>query len=104
MDTCGTCLLCQTGDRLLHLLAYGHHEVGELVHDQYDVGQELVPVDAAELPGAYLLVVLLDVAYRTPRILEQVVAVVHLHTEGVEGSDDTLHVGDDRLVGIGELS
>ena len=63
-----------------------------------------MPVDATELPGAYLLVVLLDVAHRTPRILEQVVTVVHLHAEGVEGSDDTLHVGDDRLVSVGELS
>ena len=103
MDPCGTCLLRQAGDGLLDLLAYGHHQVGELVDDEHDVGEDLVSVDALEGTGADLLVVLTDVAHGAPCSLQEAVAVVHLDAEGVQRRHDLGHVGDDSTLGIGEL-
>ena len=103
MYACGTRLLGQTGDGLLHLLADGHHQIGELVHDEHDVGHQLVPLQAAELARAYLLVVLLDIAHGAACRLELAIAVVHLDAERIERSHHSTHVGDDRLVGVGQL-
>ena len=99
----GARLLRQTGDGLLHLLANGHHQIGELVHDEHDVGHQLVPIQAAKLARAYLLVVLLDVAHGAACRLELAVAVVHLDAERIERSHHPTHVGDDSLVGVGQL-
>ena len=41
MDADRACHLRQPRDRLLDLLARGHHQVGELVDDHDDIGQRL---------------------------------------------------------------
>jgi hypothetical protein len=39
VHTGGTGLLGQAGDQLFHLLAHHHHQVGQLVHYDHDIGQ-----------------------------------------------------------------
>ena len=52
-------------------------------------------------PGHKEIVILLDAA--NLGILQQGVTGIHLDAEGVQRIDDLIGVGDDRLLGIGQL-
>lgn len=109
MNTGRPCLLGDTGDKLLHLLADDHHHVGELVHHHHDVGQffqlrrHLIH-GVARTPqgvdqgiprldgGQHLVVVPLEVAH--PDRGHQLVTTLHLAYAPAQGVGGILHVGD----------
>ena len=96
MDTYGTCQLGNTCNRKLDLLAGRHDQITELIDDDDDVRHVVVTVGQAELMVHVLMVILLNIA-RTSH-LQQIVAVVHQFTEGVERTDHLGNVRDDSLL------
>ncbi len=103
----GTCLLRQPGDQFFDFLADHHHQVGQFVDDDHDIGQtfqrfglfrceaERVAQRLATLLGLVdLLVVAAEVAHA--QLAEQFVAAVHLADTPVQRVGRLLHVGDHR--------
>ena len=98
VDANGAGELCDTRKWFFHFLTGGHDEVGKLVDYHYYIRQELVSALRIETTSDELGVVFLDVA--ALRLFEQVVAVVHLHGERIEGLLHLLDVGDDGVFAL----
>ncbi len=98
VDAHGACQLCDAGDGQFYLLACGHDEVAELVDDDHDVGHEAVAFLGIEAALLEFGIIFLDVAHAC--FLQQVVAVVHLLTEALEGLNDLVDVGDDGFFSV----
>jgi hypothetical protein len=98
-------LLGQAGDQLLDLLADHHHQVGQLVDDDDDVGQPLQRLGlfrrqaegvGNELAAGLGLVDLLVVAGQVAPLAHELVAALHLAHAPVQRVAGLLHVGDHR--------
>ena len=83
MHTHGTCLLGDTCYRHLYVLAGGHDKVTELIDHNNYVGQVTVSLLGVELAVLEEVVVLNYGTY--VGVLEQLITVVHLYAEGLEG-------------------
>ena len=101
VDADGTSQLGDTGYRGFHLTACGHDEVGKLIDDQHNVGQETVTFSREQPARLELLVVFDDVSALGG--FEEVVTLVHLYAQGIECAHHFLHIGDDGIFRIGEL-
>ena len=55
VNTCGTRFLGDAGNRTFYLLTRCHDQIGKLIDDQHDIGQEFMTVQAAELGNTPLL-------------------------------------------------
>ena len=89
MDACGTGLLRNAADVVLHLLAGHHHQVGQLINNDGDVGHVL---QRRVLGGQ--LVVGLDLADVVLR--KQLVAALHLRHRGSQRTRGLAGFGDHR--------
>ncbi len=85
----GTCLLCDTCNRLFHLFPCGHNKVGELIHNHDDVGEVAMPFFRVEALFDKPFVVFGYGAY--VRIAQQHITLIHLHAERVKGGQDLIH-------------
>ena len=101
MDTHRTGQLGNTADRQFHLLAGCHNQVAELINDDDDVRQEAVTVLRIQLAVDKLRVIFLDVT--ASRVLQELVTVVHFHTQRVQRLHHLRHVGDDGILSVGQL-
>ena len=101
MDTHRTGQLGDTADRQFHLLTGCHNQVTELINDDDDVRQEAVTVLRIQLAVDKLRVIFLDVT--ASRVLQELVTVVHFHTQRVQGLYYLRHVGDDGILPVGQL-
>ena len=93
--------LRQSRDRHLHFLSGRHDQVGKLVNHEHDERQVLVTLLRIQPPRDELLVVFLDVS--RSGFLQQLVTVVHLDTERVQGIDNLFCICDDRLFLVRQL-
>ena len=96
VDTHCTCQLGNTCYRQLYLLACCHDQVTELIDDYHYVGQEPMPVVGIELAVSELLVILLQVLGMG--CLQQIIALIHLYAQRLQGLHHLVHIGDDRLI------
>ncbi len=99
MDADGTSHLGEPRDRFLDLFATDHHQIGELVDDDYDVRQDAmriaVVVPLLQLVAAFCLDVITgDVSHAVTR--EVLVTAFHLGDCPFERNGSTFWVGDDR--------
>ena len=79
VDTYGTCLLGDTGDRQLDLLTSRHDQVTILIDDHHDVRHIAMSLLGVEFALLELLVVVLDISLTGCH--QQFVTGIHLHTE-----------------------
>ena len=100
VDADGTGELCQTGQRLLHLASCRHDQVAELIDNDHDIRHISVTRHRRELACTEFGIVFLDITHL--RHLQQVVAVVHLHAQGVERAHHLFRVGDDGIAVVGQ--
>ena len=107
MDACGAALLGEAHDgphdAFLHVprlraAAAGHSQVGVLVDDHHEIGEEAVAVLGIELAVLVPLVVELDVVDEC--LAEQGVALVHLGAERTEDLLGLLRLLDDGRIGL----
>ena len=96
MDTHGTGQLGNTGNRQLNFLTSRHDQVAILINDDHDVGHVTMTVGHAQLMLDELLVVLLDIS--CSRNLQEIIAVIHQFTQGVQGLDHLGNVCDDGFL------
>ena len=85
VDTYGTCLLGDTGDRQLNLLTGSHDQVTKLIDDHDDIRHILMSLLRIQLTGNELLVVVLDISLACCH--QQLVAGIHLYTEALQRAD-----------------
>src|SRR5690606_14897136 len=102
MDPYCPCKLRNPGDWGFHFFSGRHHQVGKLIYDQHDKRQEAMTLVRVQLAADKLLVIFFQVP--DVRIFEKVITLIHLNTEGVEGSDDFPGIGDDGIFLTRELS
>src|SRR5690606_13065647 len=97
VDPGGAGQLGDADDSVLHVAGSDHHEVGELVDDDEQVGVGLVAAVAArgrgELPGPHCSVEVVNVP--EPGGGQVVVPAVHLPHDPLQGVRGLLGVGDD---------
>ena len=101
MDTHGSCKLGETADGELNLFACSHNKVGKLIDNQHYIRQVPMPVVGVELTTDEFRIVLLKVAHLGR--LEQVIALVHLYAERVEGAYHLLDISNDSLFRVRQL-
>src|SRR5690606_8046426 len=101
MNANGPGQLRQAGDGGFNFLSGGHHQIREFIDHQHDIGQKTMSSVGVQPTGNEFPVVFLDVAY--PGILQQLVAVIHFNTQGIERIDYQARIGDDGLAFPGEL-
>ena len=102
MDAHSAGQLSQSADGEFHFLAGGHDEVGKFVDNEDYIRQEAVPVFGIKVAVDEFVVVFGYLAHTS--LTEQLVALVHLDAEAVEGTHNLTHVGDDGLLAVGQLS
>ena len=102
MDADGAGHLREAGDGLLDVGAVEHHQVGQLVDDDDDVGQRLLVGVVEEVVGVVVeeLVELVDVADVVGG--EQLEAALHLADGVAQGVGGQLGVGDDGGEEVGD--
>ena len=102
MDADGAGHLGEAGDGLFDVGAVEHHEVGELVDDDHDVGERLLVDVLEEVVGAVLeeLVELVDVADVIGG--EELEAALHLADGVAEGVRREFGLGDDGGEEVGD--
>ena len=102
MDADGAGHLREAGDGLFDVGAVEHHQVGELVDDDDDVGQRLLVGVVEEVVGVVVeeLVELVDVADVVGG--EQLEAALHLAHGVAQGVGGQLDVGDDGGEEVGD--
>ena len=101
VNTYRTSQLGDTSNRQLHILSRCHNQVSKLINHHHNIGHVLVPLFGIQFAGNKLLVILLDVAHMGR--LQQVVAGIHLHADGVKRLHHLGHVGNHRLPLVGQL-
>ena len=97
MDTRGSRLLGQTADGGLHVGGGGHHEVGQLVDDDDDLGQG----GTLGIVGGDL-VVARQIA--DTHLLDEAEAALHLVDGAVQSTRGLLGVADDGAEQVGQLA
>ena len=96
MYTHGTRLLGDTRNWLLHLTTRSHHKITVLIDNNHDIRHEAVSLGWQQLLIEEFLVILLDRAHRCK--LQQLIAVIHLHTERLERTHHFVDIGNDGLI------
>ena len=95
VHACRTGFLCQTADRIFHFLGRGHHQVGKLVDNDYDLGHRLQRTVRLGSRGV-VVAQIADAVFG-----EQVIPPLHLLHCPVQRTGSLFRVGDhwDQQVG-----
>ena len=93
MDAGGARHLRQPADLPLDVLGGGHHQVGQFIDDEHDVGQRL-----SAFLFAHRRVVGVDVAHA--EVAEKLIAIIHLHQQPGQRTHHLLDVGDHLAVEV----
>src|SRR3954462_2741283 len=99
MDTYSTRHLSQPGDRLFHFMARDHHQIGQLVNNDYDIRQLLVRlavfIEISDLvTPCNFSIEPRDVPY--PGACQFLVTALHIRNSPFQRNGSALWVGDDR--------
>ena len=101
VNTHGTRLLGDTGDRCFDLLACLHDQIAKLINDHHDERHELVSLLRIQMARDKLGIVFLDITHM--RLHQQLIAIIHLLTYGIKCHDHLRAIGNHRLIRIGQL-
>ena len=98
MDTDGTCLLGNTGNRRFDLFAGLHDQVAELIDDNNDERHELMSFLRIQMAGDKFGIIFFNVTH--VRFHQQFVTVVHFLTNRVKRHDNLRAVCNYSLIRI----
>src|SRR5690606_11757994 len=96
-----TSQLREARNRSFYLLARRHHQIGKLIDNEDDIGQESVTFFRIKLSRHKFCIILLQIT-RTC-ILENFISVLHFNTKRVQCMNHLAGIRNDRLLRVREF-